>query len=109
MRGESLCDSEVTALARRVEMIAGDDFRTSFPATTPSRVRLTQDGKESQATVTYPLGDVANPMAWDQVEEKLRDLAREMPALRSDEIIAACELLAGGNVDASRLRRALTA
>ena len=104
---ESLRDPEVLALARHVEMIGGEDFRASFPTTTPSRVRLTQGGKEVLATVIHPLGDVANPMSWDQVEEKFHDLARAAPGVPPEAVIAACRALAHGDLDAGGLRGAL--
>jgi 2-methylcitrate dehydratase PrpD len=104
---ESLRDPEVLALARHVEMINGEEFHASFPATTPSRVRLTQGGKEVLATVIHPLGDVANPMSWDQVEEKFHDLARATPGVPPEAVIAACRALAHGSLDAGGLRGAL--
>ena len=104
---ESLRDPEVLTLAGRVEMISGEEFRGSFPAATPSRVRLTQGGKEVLATVIHPLGDVANPMSWDQVEEKFHDLARAIPGVAPAAVIAACRALAHGDLDASGLRSAL--
>ena len=107
MHVDSLQDPEVLALAHRVEMVTGDEFHTSFPATAPSRVRLTRNGKQTQATVVHPLGDVANPMCWDQVEQKFRDLARPARRERTDETIAACRALAEGETDAEGLRRAL--
>ena len=108
MQTEALHDPEVIALARRVEMIGSDDFQTSFPATTPSRVRLTSNGRETQAAVVHPLGDVANPMSWEQVEEKFRDLANGLPGAQVQMTIAACRALAEGETNSARLRRALT-
>lgn len=67
-----LRDPDVLELAGRIELAAHDDFAASFPKGTPCRVFLDQGDGPRSLTVPHPLGDVANPMSRDQVEDKFR-------------------------------------
>jgi 2-methylcitrate dehydratase PrpD len=106
MREDTLRDDEVLALAARVEMVTGVDFATAFPRITPSRVHLSTAGTMTTSTVICPLGDVDNPLSWNAVEEKLRDLGAHL----SNEVVArlceGCRRLADG--DALPLLRILS-
>lgn len=93
---ESLGDAEILALAQRIELVAHDDFATAFPATTPCRVILDQGNGPQSLTVTYPLGDVANPMDRAQVTDKLQRLARaHVAAGQTQGILSALDGLTG--------------
>jgi 2-methylcitrate dehydratase PrpD len=71
-----LADPAVLDLSQRIELIAHDDFATSFPKGTPCRVTMDQgDGPQSIA-VLLPLGDVGNSMNRAQVTDKFRRIAR---------------------------------
>lgn len=72
----SLMDEEVLGLADRIELEASDDFATAFPVRTPARVLLDQGEGLQELVIDHPLGDVANPMNWEQVARKFRNIGR---------------------------------
>lgn len=71
-----LADPAVLALAQRINLVAHEDFATSFPKGTPCRVIMDQGDGPQSLTVLHPLGDVGNPMNRAQVSEKFRRIAR---------------------------------
>ncbi len=72
----SLMDKEVLGLAGRIELEASGDFATAFPVRTPARVLLDQGEGLREMVIDYPLGDVANPMNWEQVARKFKNIGR---------------------------------
>lgn len=91
----SLEDSEVLALAGIIELVAHDDFVDSFPKGTPCRVILDQGNGPESLTVLSPLGDVENPMSWEQVIEKFHRLsARVISSDEQSKIVLAVEQIA---------------
>ncbi len=58
-----LCDSDVLALACRIDLAVREDFATAFPKRTPGRVIMDQGDGPVSLTVQHPLGDLANPMS----------------------------------------------
>lgn len=70
-----LTDSSVLELAGRIELIAHEDFASSFPVGTPCRVIIDQGEGTQSLTIRHPLGDVANPMSRDQVIAKFRRIS----------------------------------
>lgn len=72
----SLMDEEVLGLANRIELEASDDFVTAFPVRTPARVLLDQGEGLQEMVIDHPLGDVANPMNWEQVARKFKNIGR---------------------------------
>ncbi|HTO31359.1 MAG TPA: MmgE/PrpD family protein [Pararhizobium sp.] len=72
----SLNDPEVIRLASRIELEASHDFATSFPVRTPARILMDQGDGVEEMVVDYPLGDVANPMNWDQVANKFINIGK---------------------------------
>lgn len=74
---ESLRDAEVLALAARIGLQSHADFSTAFPRSTPCRVLLDQGDGVQEVTVLAPLGDVSNPMSFDQVIHKLKKITRQ--------------------------------
>jgi len=86
----SLADAEVLALASQIELDISDDFATSFPVRTPARVLLDQGEGFEELVINHPLGDVANPMDWDQVTDKFKNIGREnLSPLQQERIISA--------------------
>jgi 2-methylcitrate dehydratase PrpD len=108
MRENTLADPEVRALARRVSLVATPDFADAFPSTTPSRVLITISGASSEKTVHYPLGEVANPLSWDDVVEKFHELVRGAHSVRVDDIVESCRDLRRGHDASQRLIAALS-
>jgi 2-methylcitrate dehydratase PrpD len=97
---ESLRDAEVLALSQRVAVCFSAEFAGQFPRFTPARVRLRRGGRETNATVTYPLGDVQNPMQRRDVEAKLRDLGQGLLSTGEIQaIVAGIDRLRAGNTE----------
>ena len=84
----ALGDPAVLDLSARVKMTAGADFTHSFPATTPSRVRLVCGGRTFEKTVIHPLGDVLNPLRRTDALAKLIDLGRPNFSVANAEMLA---------------------
>ena len=83
------------ALAGIIELVAHDDFVDSFPKGTPCRVILDQGNGPESLTVLSPLGDVENPMSWEQVIEKFHRLsARVISSDEQSKIVLAVEQIA---------------
>jgi 2-methylcitrate dehydratase PrpD len=97
LRPHSLLDADVVALARQVEIRYPDDLAGIFPMRTPARVKMTVGGYERFCDVPRPLGDANNPMHQTAVEEKLRDLGRDVLSEADlDRLIQAVALLKEG-------------
>ena len=97
LRPHSLLDADVVALARKVEIRYPDDLAGIFPMRTPARVKMTVGGYERFCDVPRPLGDPHNPMLQSAVEEKLRDLGRDLLSETGlDMLIQAIALLKEG-------------
>lgn len=87
---ESLKDPVVLDLSSRISLRAHGDFSASFPATTPCRVLLDQGREVEVATVIFPLGDVANPMSFEQVVAKfIRITKRNIVDERQQALVSA--------------------
>lgn len=100
MREEHLQDHDVLALAQRVRMSTGADFKTSFPAMTPSRVKLTLKSGATEAVVRHPLGDVDNPLPRPDIEAKFHDLATDvLDEPQRDRVLHAIDDLRRGRAD----------
>ncbi|MFC4625953.1 MmgE/PrpD family protein [Daeguia caeni] len=90
----NLEDPEILALASRIELEASPDFATVFPVQTPARVVINQGDGDEELIIHHPLGDVANPMSWDQVVQKFRNIARvSLDEAAKDQIISAIHRL----------------
>lgn len=91
---DSLKDIEVLGLANRIELEASTDFVTAFPVRTPARVLIDQGDGAEQLVIDHPLGDVANPMSWDQVAHKFKNIGRvSLSPQNQDSIISAISSL----------------
>lgn len=73
---ETLADPEVRKLLRRVHLVRDPELSARFPAEWPARVTIElRDGRKLGAEVRYPKGDPENPLTWEELEAKFRDLA----------------------------------
>jgi 2-methylcitrate dehydratase PrpD len=97
MRESVLTDPEVLALSQKVTMAVSPDFSESFPALTPGRVRISTSEGSFEKTVMHPLGDVAAPLKWDDVRDKMRWLGASLPPGVSEAVIDGVEMLARAN------------
>ncbi|MBV2187567.1 MAG: MmgE/PrpD family protein [Rhizobium sp.] len=86
----SLTDAEVLALAGQIQLDISGDFAAAFPVRTPARVLLDQGEGFEELVINHPLGDVANPMSWDQVTDKFKNIGREnLSQLHQEQVISA--------------------
>jgi len=97
MRESVLRDPEVLTLSRKVTMAVSPDFSESFPALTPGRVRIVTGAGYFEKTVMHPLGDVAAPLGWNDVRDKMRWLSPSLSSEASNTVIEGVEMLAQGN------------
>ena len=99
LRPHSLSDPQVVALAGKVEIRYPDDFAGNFPQATPARVTMDVGSRELVADVPRPFGDANNPMDQSAVENKLRDLGRDvLSEAELGELIQAADLLKHGKI-----------
>lgn len=99
LRPHSLSDAEVVQLAEKVEIRYPDEFAGTFPQGTPARVMMVIDSSERAVDVPRPLGDANNPMDQSAVEDKLRDLGRDiLPGAEIERLIEAVALLKQGDL-----------
>jgi 2-methylcitrate dehydratase PrpD len=104
IRLESLSDPEVIALSDRIEIRSTSDFAHSFPASTPSRIRIELDGSRRELTVVHPIGDVENPMSRIQVIQKLEQLGNGSSSHRSlAQVVAEISELSADHLASSLL------
>jgi 2-methylcitrate dehydratase PrpD len=91
-------DADITRLARRVSVVATDEFNTRLPERRGARVTvLLGDGTEVSAEVDQPIGDAAHkPMGWEEIRMKSRSL---IGAGRSATVEAAVRDIEHGQVD----------
>lgn len=76
LENRHLVDDRVLALSRKVQLAAVEDYRRSFPQSTPSRVTLTTNTGQYTAEVITPLGEPTNPLLPAELEEKFDHLGR---------------------------------
>ena len=94
-RPELLQDHAVLDLAQRIVLSAHADFSDAFPRGTPCRVLLDQGKGVQTMTVDFPLGDVSNPMQYEQVLTKFRRLTEgNLDSARQQAIIDALDAVA---------------
>jgi 2-methylcitrate dehydratase PrpD len=98
---ETLHDSRVRDMARRVRLVANPQFDRDFQAdqtNIPATVSvITHDGRELSDTVAFPRGEQENPIPDCEVQEKFRSLAEPViggaAATRVQQTIAELEQL----------------
>lgn len=76
MRPELLCRSEIIGLARKVQLFEDVELTEMFPETVPARVIVRTKNDSYARLVKHPEGDPANPMQWQQIEDKFRHLSQ---------------------------------
>ncbi len=97
IKPRDLGDAEVRELAQTIELVAHDDFSDAFPGRTPCRVIMDQGEGPQSLTVTFPLGDVANPMDRSQIISKFRRLSEATISRESrDRVLTALDDLTHG-------------
>ncbi|KQZ87937.1 hypothetical protein ASD64_19845 [Mesorhizobium sp. Root157] len=90
----SLVDPRVLDLAKRISIdYSAVDFINTFPARTSARVLLTINDGHLGAQVDYPIGDVANPMTIEAIEQKLADFGRDDAQSKAELLVAEVKAL----------------
>ncbi len=74
-----LHDAEIGALMAKVDYERDPALEHNYPKEWPAwaKVKL-QDGREVSAQVRFPKGDPENPLSWDQLTDKYRDLVKSV-------------------------------
>jgi 2-methylcitrate dehydratase PrpD len=77
---DRLSDRAIRELMTRIELVVDPDFDAAYPGVWSARVTVElADGRAETATVEAPKGDPENPVDWDEVVAKFRDLATGTP------------------------------
>ena len=99
LKEDSLNDSEVLALARRIKLVVDPELDAMFPNAVPARVVITTPRGHSAHTVLTPKGEPASPMTWADLESKFDTAARQLidPSLES-ALMAGISALRGGDI-----------
>ncbi len=67
---------EVKRMMERVECVEDPDLERTYPKQWSSKVEiLTKSGKTHLTKIEYPKGDPENPLSWEEVIEKFKDLS----------------------------------
>jgi 2-methylcitrate dehydratase PrpD len=101
MRPGLLSREEITGLARKIRLFEDAALTDLFPETVPARVIVHTRNDSYTRLVKYPEGDPANPMQWQEIENKLRRLSRPYrDSFDVKKVICAIKNLENGTIDA---------
>ena len=74
---ENLSSLEVRKMMRRVRCVADADLEKEFPRKWPARVTITTGrGQDFSIKIDYPKGDPENPLTWEELIAKFRELVQ---------------------------------
>lgn len=92
---EELADPALRELMDSVEVVTTDAVMTDFPRQWPARVVVEGDGIDVERRVDTALGEPENPMDWDAVTTKFRELCDTagVPESALDEIVQTVDQL----------------
>jgi 2-methylcitrate dehydratase PrpD len=98
---ETLSSPELLSLMDRVVCVPDPELSDLFPDLWPAKVEvLLRDGRRLAARIDYPLGDPENPLSWEQLVKKFRDLTEGVVSPgRQREILHAMEAFADHPVE----------
>jgi len=78
---KNLDSPEVRKMMQRVRCVADPELEKEFPRKWPARVKLTTNrGQAFSAYIEYPKGDPENPLTWQELIAKFRELVRPVYA-----------------------------
>jgi len=101
MRPGLLSREEITGLARKIRLFEDAALTDLFPETVPARVIVHTRNDSYTRLVKHPEGDPANPMQWQEIENKLRRLSRPYRDFFDvKKVICAIKNLENGTIDA---------
>jgi 2-methylcitrate dehydratase PrpD len=86
---ERVGSQEVQDLMRKVTCVEDPDLEREFPKKWPASVRIrVKGGREYATKIDYPKGDPENPLSWEEVIEKFKNLTGPVfKGRRQNEII----------------------
>ena len=92
---EVIARDDVREVMARVESVHDPALDAVYPRQWPSWVEVnTTDGRSFRSDVQYPLGEPENPLSWEQLEDKFRQITSPViSSSKQDEIIAAVHSL----------------
>ena len=89
---------EIVAFARKVSLRLDAELDARFPAETLTRVIVTAAGKRYVSPVTGPRGEASAPPSWQDLEDKLRVVTRDVATrAQQDALLAAVQRLREGD------------
>ncbi|MBW1867657.1 MAG: MmgE/PrpD family protein, partial [Deltaproteobacteria bacterium] len=101
MRPNLLCREEITGLARKIRLFEDTSLTKMFPETVPARVVVHTKNDSYTRFVKYPEGDPANPMQWQQIENKFYRLSRPYrDFFDAKKVIGMIKNIEDGTIDA---------
>ncbi len=72
---ESVADPQLRPLVERVQVVHSPALEARYPEAWPARVSVTlHNGQAMVEQVDYPKGDPENPLSWDEIERKFRQM-----------------------------------
>jgi 2-methylcitrate dehydratase PrpD len=86
---ESINSAQVRKLMGKISCVENPELEKEFPKKWPAAVSLlTKDGKTYSTRIDYPKGDPENPLTWDELIDKFRNLVSPvLREARQNEII----------------------
>jgi 2-methylcitrate dehydratase PrpD len=86
---ERINSARVRKLMEKISCVEDPELETEFPKKWPAAVTLlTKDGKAYSTRIDYPKGDPENPLTWDELIDKFRNLVSPiLKEARQNEII----------------------
>jgi len=86
---ERINSARVRKLMEKISCVEDPELETEFPKKWPAAVTLlTKDGKAYSTRIDYPKGDPENPLTWDELIDKFRNLVSPiLREARQNEII----------------------
>ena len=86
---ESINSGRVRELMGKISCVRDPELEKEFPKKWPASVTLlTKDGKTYSTRIDYPKGDPENPLTWDELIDKFRNLISPvLGEARQNEII----------------------
>jgi 2-methylcitrate dehydratase PrpD len=106
---ENIVSPKVRALMQRVHCIENPDLEKEFPRKWPAEVEIvTRAGRSYRLRLEYPKGDPENPLSWEEIIEKFKNLASAVISARQCDVIVARVRAIEEESDIMRFMDALT-
>jgi 2-methylcitrate dehydratase PrpD len=85
---ENVKSSQVKELMDRIHCVEDPELEKEYPKKWPASVNIvTKDGKQFSARIDYPKGDPENPLSWDELIDKFKNLISPVFSMaKQDEI-----------------------